>query len=700
MKNMLKRQLITTVSLFISTLLIAGGVGSALHDFEQIKKETTVTNQTIASSQTVRFDNRVESWMWAKNAGGPSSDYGVGVAVDENGDVYITGYFQGTAMFGTIVLTSQGSEDVFVAKLTRKGVWQWAVRGGGTSYDYGYGIGVADDLYITGTFRGSATFGNTTLVSQGSNDIFIAKLSTNGTWQWAVRGGGDSYDYTDNVAVDENGSISITGFFQDSATFGNTTLISQGGNDIFIAKLSTNGTWQWAVRGGGISNEWGYSTAVDENGSVYLTGIFQGTATFGTTTLLSQGSDDVLLAKLTMNGTWQWAVSAGGALSDYGYGVAVDENGSAYITGYFQGNATFGTIPLTGQGGNDIFVASVNTTGGWQWTVSAGGAYSDYGNDLAVDGEGNVRVIGDFEGTATFGNNTLTSQGNSDIFAAKLATNGTWLWIVSAGGTFRDNGNDITVVENGNICITGNFEGTATFGNITLVSKGQTDMFITQYGKHPPVADFAWTPDKPSSNEKITFNASASQDPLGTIILYEWDWDNDGTFNESHTVPTATHSWPAAGGYPVTLRVTDNDQLTDSITKTVTVGGPNQPPSPPTITGPAQGKIKIATEYNFTTIDPEGDEVYYYIDWGDQTNSGWLGPFSSGDVVNKSHTWSKKGTYTIRAKAKDVHGNESGWGTLSVTMPYSLNVPLQWFWEILFERFPNAFPILRHFVGY
>jgi hypothetical protein len=125
----------------------------------------------------------------------------------------------------------------------------------------------------------------------------------------------------------------------------------------------------------------------------------------------------------------------------------------------------------------------------------------------------------------------------------------------------------------------------------------------------------------------------------------------------------------------------------------------NHPPNPPTITGPASGKINVAINYNFTTNDPDGDEVSYYIDWGDDTNSGWIGPYASGEKITQSHTWKKKGDYTIKAKAKDSSGAESDWGTLPVTMPYSYN-PIQQFFEWLFQLFPNAFPILRHLLGY
>jgi hypothetical protein len=121
----------------------------------------------------------------------------------------------------------------------------------------------------------------------------------------------------------------------------------------------------------------------------------------------------------------------------------------------------------------------------------------------------------------------------------------------------------------------------------------------------------------------------------------------------------------------------------------------NQPPAAPTLMGPAKGKVKVATEYNFTTIDPEGDEVYYFIDWGDSSNSSWIGPSPSGDVVIQSHTWSKKGTYLVKAIAKDSHGDESDWGTLEITMPFSSVIPFQRFWERLFERFTDIFPLLR-----
>ena len=210
-------------------------------------------------------------------------------------------------------------------------------------------------------------------------------------------------------------------------------------------------------------------------------------------------------------------------------------------------------------------------------------------------------------------------------------------------------------------------------------------------------ADFTWIPSKPTHGQPVAFNASGSYDPNGYITLYEWDWDNDGVYEETSPAPTTTHLWSDPGSYLVTLRVTNNIGQTATVTKIISIG--NQPPNPPSITGPAEGKIKVAFDYHFTAIDPEDDAVYYFIDWGDATNSSWIGPYQSETTIIQSHTWATKGTYTIKTKAKDIYGNESDWGTLSITMPLSYEQPHFRFLSWLVERFPSAFPILRHLMG-
>ncbi len=135
----------------------------------------------------------------------------------------------------------------------------------------------------------------------------------------------------------------------------------------------------------------------------------------------------------------------------------------------------------------------------------------------------------------------------------------------------------------------------------------------------------------------------------------------------------------------------------------------NQNPNPPVITGPINGKSGKFYNYYFLLTDPDGDDLTAIrIDWGG-TGAGnttyicWTcggGNKPNGTIFVQSHSWSYDSTFTIRAKIYDTSNNESNWGTLTVTMPSTYNIPFQSFWERLFERFPFVFPILRHLMGY
>jgi len=175
---------------------------------------------------------------------------------------------------------------------------------------------------------------------------------------------------------------------------------------------------------------------------------------------------------------------------------------------------------------------------------------------------------------------------------------------------------------------------------------------------HILIANFTWTPPDPLPSETILFNASASYDSGGDIILYEWDWNNDGVYEESHTIPTATHSWNYPGEYLVWLRVTDDTSLTARKVKVVSIV--NHPPEPPIINGPTEGAVN--TEYTFwinLPTDPDGDEMFLRWDWGDGTITNWLGPYPSGSIASASHMWIHAGVYEIRAQLKDPYGAES-----------------------------------------
>ncbi len=429
---------------------------------------------------------QLNPWLWAKKAGGTNYDYGSGIAVDASGNSYVTGGFEGTATFGSTTLISNGEEDIFIAKLDSRGNWLWAKKAGGTSTDNSRSIAVdaSSNSYVTGYFYDSATFGSTTLTSYGYDDIFVAKLDSRGNWLWAKNAGGTSEDRGEGIAVDANGNSYVTGCFdiRATATFGSTILTSDRISDIFIAKLDSSGNWLWAMNSGGTGYGEGWSIAVDASGNSYITGYFAGTATFGSTTLISNGGLDIFVAKLNSRGNWLWAKNAGGIYYDYGSGIAVDANGNSYVTGcFYSTTATFGSNTLTSKGDDDIFVAKLDSSGNWLWVKNAGGTSDDSGSGIAIDASGNSYVTGCFEGSATFGSTTLTSKGFTDIFVAKLDSSGNWLWAKNAGGTSRDSVNDIAVDASKNSYVTGYFQGSATFGTLPpLTSYGNNDIFVAK----------------------------------------------------------------------------------------------------------------------------------------------------------------------------------------------------------------------------
>ncbi|MFD3002807.1 SBBP repeat-containing protein [Pontibacter toksunensis] len=433
---------------------------------------------------SLEIQAQAADFAWARRAGGTGADAASRIAVDASGNSYVTGIFRDTASFGTTDLTSSGNIDIFIAKYDGSGNVLWAKQAGGQDIDASKNIEVdgKGNSYITGEFRGSATFGNTTLTSTGSYDLFIAKYDASGNVLWAKQSGGAGSEMGRGIAVDGSGNCYITGYFDGNATFGSTTLTSNGSYDVFIAKYDAKGNFLWANRAGGSEKDFGRNIAVDGSGNSYITGPFRGLASFGSTTLTSSGDEDIFIAKYDASGNVLWAKRAGGTNNDAAIGIAVDSRGNSFIAGEFKGNANFGSTTLTSSGNADIVIAKYDASGNLLWAKQAGGSSSDHGRNIALDGSGNSYITGEFEGSATFGSTTLTSSGGVDIFIAKYDASGNVLWAKRAGGNLEERASGIAIDGSGNLYITGYFNGQASFGNTTVTSSGASDTYIAKLG--------------------------------------------------------------------------------------------------------------------------------------------------------------------------------------------------------------------------
>lgn len=383
------------------------------------------------------------NFVWAKSFGGPTFDVGYGIAVDGSGNIYTTGYFQGTADFdpgaGTFTLTSSGYGN-FISKLDASGNFVWAKTMGQIN-SYAIALDASGAVYTTGVFAGTVDFdpnaGTFNLVSAWGNDVFVSKLDASGNFILAkaiTNGSNSSSSLGTSIADDANGNIYTTGKFRETTDFdpgaGTFNLISTLGDDIFVSKLDVSGNLLWAKAMGssGSSIDIGQSIAVDAAGNVFTTGFFSNTADFdpgaGAYTLTSNGQRDVFVSKLDPSGNFIWAKTFGGATDDVAHDIAVTADGDVFTTGSFNHIADFdpsaATHSITSAGGDDIFVSSLDASGNFVSALTMGGTNQEVGYSIAL---GSIFVTGSFYGTVDFDPSTVTSNlraSGSDIFITKL----------------------------------------------------------------------------------------------------------------------------------------------------------------------------------------------------------------------------------------------------------------------------------------
>jgi hypothetical protein len=265
----------------------------------------------------------------------------------ESGGFVVAGGFSGAAVFGAETFKTAGETWVFIARYDASRTLQWVkVVPGVASGARGLALAAdgSGDLLATGEFSGAASFGTTTLTSAGSSDAWLARLSGTGDWRWAKRAGGAAEDYGRGIAADASG-YATSGSFNGVATqfFGAGALTSAGGCDVYAAKFRWDDSPAWLQRIGGSSDEEGAKISATRDGAWVLAGSFAGTISFGSHTQTSGGARDMMIARLRADGTPGWLAGAmGGAGDDVGYACATDLLGNVFFAGSFVTAAPFG----------------------------------------------------------------------------------------------------------------------------------------------------------------------------------------------------------------------------------------------------------------------------------------------------------------------------------------------------------------------
>jgi hypothetical protein len=525
------------------------------------------------------------TWAWANGAGTTNSDNGSSIAIDVNGDIYIAGSFNGAPItFGSTTLTNSGNTDIFIVKYSAAGavLWATAVGGSGAESASGIALDAAGNVYITGSFASaSLVFGSSTLTNAGSLDIFIAKFNSSGVAAWAVSAGGTGAESGNGIAVDGSANIYLTGQFgSPSLSIGSTTLTNGGGNDIFIAKYNSSGTAVWATSAGGTGTDQGRAVTTDASGNCYVSGKFNLTATFGSTSLTNGG---LFVVKFSSAGIAQWAASASatGSQSD-GLALAEDGSGNVIVTGVFLGaTAVFGSTTLTNPAGSntlgDIFVVKYNATGALTWAIQVGGWFDDYGKGIKTDASGNFYITG-YTATAnalTFGPSTVT---NAAFFVAKGTPSGAFSWGVGVNGTGLSNG--IALDATGSAFIVGNFNAGATFGTTSLTGVGGNDVFLAKLGQGCTSAPIQ--PVSITGSTAVCLGSSQTYSVPAVTGATSYAWTVPSGWTGTSTTNSISATVGVAGG---TISVAAVNACGTGSAQTLTVGIASGPPATITAAG-------------------------------------------------------------------------------------------------------------------
>lgn len=281
--------------------------------------------------------------VWAKGIGDNDIDVGYSVAADTADNVYVTGFFTDTADFEGTHLRCKNRYDIFLAKYRADGVFEWAISEGGLQFDsgseiivdqqghiyivgyyegiylakfkadgtfiwkktigkdnsagQGIALGHGGEIFVVGHYYDTVDFGDTVLVATGIYDAFIAKLDSNGSISWVRNISGTGSDYLRSVSITQSGDLFVAGSVRDTVTLNDTTIFVKH-QDIFVGEYTTDGALKWFCTAGGAGDDYAEDLEIDTKGRLYVTGIFQGDAQFGDISIPSRGEKSVFLWKL------------------------------------------------------------------------------------------------------------------------------------------------------------------------------------------------------------------------------------------------------------------------------------------------------------------------------------------------------------------------------------------------------------------
>jgi hypothetical protein len=415
-------------------------------DFDPTDNEHILSSNGDVDIYIQKLDKNGEL-LWVRSFGGIGTDKGLSIAVDSESNVYCGGHFTDSVHFNSILIdTSLGytgleMHNYILMKFNSEGelIWVKSIDVNQTDQNNmrGHIIVNSDAIYSIGMFEGTVDFDSSIdsmmITSNGGIDYFIQKMDLDGNQLWTKAYGSiyNDFIYMSPIELDKEGNLYCISQFQNEMSVGNDVIYSNGGYDIAVHKLDSDGNDIWVRSFGGSNNEWAGDLEIDANFNVITSGEFYATVDFDPSNeisnLESKGNSDIFVQKFDQNGNLVWVNSFGGSDFDFGSKVKVDEFDNVILVGGYQDQVDFERKNLVSNGGQDIFIVKMDSDGLMTWNRSLGGEYDDYIRSIDVDANF-IYLAGVFSGNAdldpSWSGNLVESNGQGDAFVMKLNSQG------------------------------------------------------------------------------------------------------------------------------------------------------------------------------------------------------------------------------------------------------------------------------------
>lgn len=350
--------------------------------------------------------------------------------------------------------------------------FSWADNGGNGSFSEGnVNISSTGDgyIYMSGDFEGNAKFGPVTFNSNGGKDVFFAKMSEAGEMLWVKTFGGTEDEFVTGIETDDESNIIISGAFYGTTNIGTETFVSAGSQDLFIAKFNSDGDFIWANNLSSGMTAYLKAMDVDSNGNIFITGKFYDALMAGTSAIYSRGGSDFYIAMYDPDGNLQWLEQGGSTGTDDAISIASGNGGDLYVTGSFYEQTQLGDSLFFTSHPTGVFLAKYNTNSGFEWAGIIDGTNLSAESRVTVSADNGIYMAGNFSEEVTFGSQTFVAgEFNLDIYITRYTTDGNLEWARHGGSNASDDVVAIATDQNNNLYLAGHYLLDINFGNVNL----------------------------------------------------------------------------------------------------------------------------------------------------------------------------------------------------------------------------------------